>query len=341
MKTLHPTAQSASAVIMVRPTSFGFNKQTAQTNSFQHHLSLSQAELRARAEAEFAAIVAGLRQHDIHVTVFDDPDHAQRKPDAVFPNNWLSTWPDGRVFLYPMATESRRTERSFVALQALAANFRISQVTDLSDTEAYGAYLESTGVIIFDHQHKLAYGCISPRCDASLFISHALALGYQPVSFHAYDDTGVAIYHTNVMMGVASTTAVICSEAILDEGERTEVVEALRRSGRQVVEITQAQMASFCGNVLELQNAAGELFLAMSQSAFDAFTPQQRARLSHDKTLLPFDISTIETVGGGSVRCMLGEVFLPHRHTDSFLTAPSVYEAGKPASHRAGRIHSS
>ena len=299
--------------MMVRPTSFGFNEQTARTNTFQTKLTMSQATLRQKAEQEFEAMVATLRDHGIHATVFEDPDCSHAKPDAVFPNNWLSTWANGHVFLYPMATESRRAERNFSALQILSQNFKITQVTDLSETEKYGAYLESTGAMIFDHQNKIAYGCISPRCDASLFTSHALELGYTPVTFHAYDPADVAIYHTNVLMGVASTTAVICAEAISDDVERTTVLDALRSTGHTVVEISQAQMAAFCGNVLELQNDKGELFLVMSQTAYDAFTPEQRTILGQDKTLLPFDIATIETVGGGSVRCMLGEVFLP-RH---------------------------
>jgi hypothetical protein len=301
--------------MMVRPTSFGFNQQTAKTNNFQRKPTVSASTLRRQAAAEFEAMVTALRSHGIHATIFEDPDCSQRKPDAVFPNNWLSTWTNGHVFLYPMATASRRVERSFSALQALSQEFKITHVTDLSETEHYGAYLESTGVMIFDHQNKIVYGCISPRCDASLFASHALQLGYTPVMFHAYDLAGVAIYHTNVLMGIASTTAVICTEAIADQVERSAVIQSLEGSGHKVVDITQAQMASFCGNVLELQNDHGELFLAMSQTAYDAFTPAQRTILSQDKTLLPFDIHTIETVGGGSVRCMLGEVFLPRQQS--------------------------
>lgn len=299
--------------MMVRPTSFGFNEQTAQTNTFQTKLAVSETTLRQKAAEEFEAMVIALRSHGIRTAVFEDPDCTQAKPDAVFPNNWLSTWTNGHVFLYPMATASRRVERSFSALQTLSQDFKITQVTDLSETEQYGAFLESTGVMIFDHQNKIVYGCVSPRCDASLFTSHALELGYTPVAFHAYDQAGVAIYHTNVLMGVASTTAVVCAEAITDTRERAAVLAALRRTGHQVVTITQAQMAAFCGNVLELQNDEGELFLAMSRTAYQAFSRRQRAVLSQDKTLLPFDISTIETVGGGSVRCMLGEIFLP-RH---------------------------
>lgn len=304
--------QSTSAVLMVRPTSFGFNEQTATTNTFQNNVDLSADEIHDRANHEFTSMVEKLRDSGIHVTVFEDTD-TLRKPDAVFPNNWFSAWNDGYVYLYPMATESRRIERSYIALQQLAKDFKITQVSDISSTEEYGFALESTGVMIFDHINKLVYGCISPRCDASLFTEHAIELGYKPVTFHAFGQDGTAVYHTNVLMGIQSETAVICAEAITDETERSRVINSLKDTGHEVIEITQAQMSAFCGNVLELQNSNGECFLAMSQTAHDNFTPEQRAVLSKDKSLLAFSIPTIETIGGGSVRCMLGENFLPKK----------------------------
>ena len=305
--------QAASAVLMVRPISFGFNEQTATTNTFQNHPNVSPKELHTRANQEFDTMVNKLRNHDVHVTVFEDASK-QRKPDAVFPNNWFSAWPDGKIFLYPMATESRRTERSLAALDDLAENFVIKQIVDTSEAERYGLALESTGVMIFDHINKIAYGCVSPRCDTGLFVRHASELGYKPILFHSYSTDGTAVYHTNVMMGIQSTTAVICAESITDETERTLVLNTLQETGHEVVQITQAQMLAFCGNVLELRNNEGERFLALSQTAFDSFTNEQKTILHKDKTLLPFNISAIETVGGGSVRCMLGEVFLPRRY---------------------------
>lgn len=297
---------------MVRPISFGFNEQTAITNTFQNRPDVNSEQLHDRANQEFDTMVGKLRDHGVHVTVFEDTDE-QSKPDAVFPNNWFSAWPNGKVFLYPMATESRRVERSYKALDDLAKDFVIKQVADTSEVEGYNLALESTGVMIFDHINKIVYGCISPRCDAGLFAAHASDLGYRPVLFHSYGADGTAVYHTNVMMGVQGTTAVICAESITDEAERSLVLNTLRETGHEVVEITQAQMATFCGNVLELRNDSGELFLAMSQTAYDNFTDEQKAVLGKDKTLLPFDVSTIETVGGGSVRCMLGEVFLSRK----------------------------
>jgi len=298
------------AVMMVRPITFGFDEQTAATNTFQNETSLSQAEVRGRAVEEFDKAVAELRTHGIKVVVFEDQDR-KPKPNAVFPNNWLSMWPDGHIFWYPMATESRRVERSFAALTELAKDFDINEVTNLSAAEDSGVYLESTGVMIFDHEHKIVYGCISPRCDEQLLNMHAATLGYKPIVFHAYNTDSIAIYHTNVLMGVQTTTAVVCADTIFDPAERKQVLSSLQETGHDVVLITQEQMNAFCGNILELQNEQGELFLAMSQTAYDAFTEEQREILSRDKTLIPLSIPTIETIGGGSVRCMLAEVFLP------------------------------
>ena len=301
--------QSARAVLMVRPTSFGFDEQTAVSNAFQNKSDLTQSEIIARANNEFQQAVTTLSMHGIEVVVFED-DTTPAKPNAVFPNNWLSTWPDGRVFLYPMATKSRRTERSDAILSSLKTHFKVSDTIDLTDSERDQKYLESTGVIIFDHINKTAYACASVRCDETLFNDHVTALGYTPVLFHAYDEQGIPIYHTNVLMGVQTNTAVICLDAISNKDERRVVVESLTKTGREVINISHAQMNSFCGNVLELHNQSEECILAMSQTAYDNFTPEQRVRLSIDKTLVPIAVPTIEAIGGGSVRCMLAELFL-------------------------------
>lgn len=296
---------------MVDPSSFGFDEQTAKTNTFQHHLELAPKAITRKAQDEFRAYVDMLREHGITVHVFRDRMDPP-KPNGVFPNNWLTTWPDGKVFLYPMATPSRRVERSPIALLELADGFEVSEIIDLSTHEQDDEILESTGVMVFDHPNKVAYGCISPRCNEDLFRQHVASLGYKPVTFHAYAD-GAAIYHTNVLMGVQSKTAVICTQAIIDETERNEVTETLRLTGHEIVDISFAQMEHFCGNVLEVKNDQNELFLIMSQAAYDAFTLGQRATLSQDKTILPAAIPTIETIGGGSARCMLAEVFLPKK----------------------------
>lgn len=300
--------QSAQSVLMVSPASFGFDSQTAVSNKFQVMLSADPSDVTSRAMREFRTAVTTLRRAGINVIVHDGNPNDD-KPNAVFPNNWISMWPNGRVYTYPMATASRRIERDRNVLDQLADKFAIKQTIDLSGSESDERYLESTGVIIFDHLNKVAYGCISQRCDQGLFVSHVESLGYRPIAFHAYDQNGAPIYHTNVMMGIQSTTAVICSEAIADDAERQLVLESLRQN-HTVIEISLTQMNSFCGNVLELQNRYGDKFLAMSRSAYQGFTGEQRRQLAADKKLLPIDIPTIEAVGGGSVRCMLAEIFL-------------------------------
>jgi hypothetical protein len=322
MNTTHP----ARAVLMVRPTTFGFDKQTAESNAFQNMPTISDAEIRQKAGEEFRRAVDMLSNNGIEVVVFED-NTTPPKPNAVFPNNWFSTWPDGRIYLYPMATESRRIERSEAAIAALKKHFEVSDVIDITASENDGRFLESTGVMIFDHKNKIAYGCVSIRCDAELFTTHARALGYTPAVFHAYDENGIAIYHTNVLMGVQTSTAVVCLDAISDMAERKNFVHSLETTGHTIVDISYAQMEAFCGNVLELENPRGEKFLAMSQTAYDNFTPDQRHILARDKTLLPLAIPTIESIGGGSVRCMLGEIFLTQMFLTPILPAHETMEA--------------
>jgi len=297
---------------MVVPTTFGFDEQTAQTNVFQHRLNAQSAAVQQAALHEFNDYVELLRAHDITVLTFEDLGDIP-KPNAVFPNNWISTWPDGTVYLYPMATESRRVERSQTAIDLLKERYAIEDVVDLSAREQDGAILESTGVMVFDHESKTAYACISPRCDRDLFIAHSRQLGYTPVAFHATDHKGTPIYHTNVMLGIQARTAVICSESIANDTERRNVLQVLADSGHEIIDINFAQMEHFCGNVLSVQNRHGESFVILSQSAYDAFSEAQRNTLAKSGTLLPVNIPTIETVGGGSARCMLAEIFLPVR----------------------------
>lgn len=320
--------QSTNTVLMVRPTSFGFDEQTAVSNAFQHKPTLAQQEVVRRADAEFRQLVDTLGSHGVTVMVFED-DVVPPKPNAVFPNNWLSTWPDGRVYLYPMATKSRRLERSPRLLTSLAEQFAVKQVIDLTGSEKDEAFLESTGVMIFDHVNKIVYGCLSVRCDEALFRKHAADLGYQPVVVRAYDKEGALIYHTNLLMGVQTSTAVVCLEAIADRDERELIRSTLERTGHEVIAITLDQLSAYCGNVLEVQNAAGERFLALSQGAYDAFTPAQRTVLAKDKALLPVAVPTIENIGGGSVRCMLAELFLQPKTAMPAASSRTVTESSQ------------
>ncbi|GAB3298160.1 arginine deiminase-related protein [Hymenobacter humi] len=303
--------QSASTVFMVRPARFSFNEETAVSNHFQQAIAgLQEAQVQARAFAEFDAAVASLRAHGVQVLVFDDTA-APAKPDAVFPNNWVSLHADGTAILYPLCAPNRRPERRRDIVAAFQAQFNVTEVLDLSAHEQEGRFLEGTGSIIFDHEHCVAYAGLSPRTDAGLLAEVAARLGYQPVAFRAQDAAGHAIYHTNVMMCVGAGFAVVSLESIADAAEQAAVVASLTATGHEIVDISLAQVAHFCGNMLTLQPTTGRELLVMSQSACTALTAAQKHTLERYCELLPLAITTIETIGGGSARCMLAEVFLP------------------------------
>ncbi len=299
----------ANTVLMVRPASFGFNTETAVSNHFQRQLTA--ADVTAQVLAEFDAAVATLRGHGVQVQVFDDaPEPA--KPDAVFPNNWFSTHADGRLLLYPMCAPNRRAERQPELVAALTREFEVREVVDLSGTEQENRFLEGTGSIVFDHAHRVAYAGLSPRTDSALFEQVAQQLGYRPVAFRATDARGQEIYHTNVMMCVGPGVAVVCLHNIADAAERAAVVASLTATGHEIVDISQEQVGRFAGNMLALEPAAGgRPLLVLSQQAHDALTPAQRHTLERYAAMVPLAIPTIETVGGGSARCMLAEIFLP------------------------------
>ncbi|MBF9235789.1 amidinotransferase [Hymenobacter sp. BT683] len=299
----------ATTVLLVRPASFGFNAETAVSNRYQQQLT--ETGLTAQVLAEFDAAVAALRGRGVRVRVFDDaPEPA--KPDAVFPNNWFTTHADGRLLLYPMCAPNRRAERQPELVASLAREFAVREVIDLSGTEQEERFLEGTGSIIFDHAHRVAYAGLSPRTDAALFEQVAQRLGYRPVAFRATDAQGQEIYHTNVMMCVGPGFAVICLDSIADAAERAAVVASLTATGHEIVTISQAQVGQFVGNMLALApEAGGRPLLVMSRQAHDALNPTQRQALERYAELLPLAIPTIETVGGGSARCMLAEIFLP------------------------------
>jgi hypothetical protein len=299
----------ANTVLLVRPASFGFNAETAVSNHYQQQLDGT--SLKTLVLAEFDAAVATLRGRGVRVRVFEDAPEPV-KPDAVFPNNWFSTHADGRLLLYPMCAPNRRTERRPELVEMLAREFAVREVVDLSGTEADNRFLEGTGSIIFDHAHRVAYAGLSPRTDAALFEQVAQRLGYWPVTFRAVDARGQEIYHTNVMMCVGPGFAVICLESIADAAERAVVVNSLTTTGHEIVAISQAQVGRFAGNMLALApEAGGQPLLILSQQAYDALTAAQREALARYAELVPLAIPTIETVGGGSARCMLAEIFLP------------------------------
>jgi hypothetical protein len=264
---------------------------------------------------EFTALVDLLRANDIDVFVPEVGHIAPARPNAVFPNNWLSTWPTGEVYLYPMATDSRRTERDPGVIAQLEERFVIDKIIDLSTQESLDVFLESTGVMVFDHLNGLVYACPSVRCHTSLFRSHAQVLGYEAVIFDATDRAGNAMYHTNVMLAIQSTTAIVCEAAIAPE-HRASTLHRLKTSGRAVVNISFDQLDAFAANALEVRNRSGKSFLVMSQGALDCLDEAQRCILEADNEVLASPLDTIESVGGGSARCMLAEIFLPLRSTN-------------------------
>lgn len=298
---------------MIRPARFGTNSETAESNRFQRERA-DDGEVMQAARAEFDVAMKTLRDAGIRVEVFDDTPEP-RKPDAVFPNNWVSFHADGTVCLYPMQAQNRRRERRMDILQALERerNYRVSQVDDWSDTEAAGRYLEGTGSLVLDRENHIAYACLSARTDEALVHAWCERYGYEPVLFHAVDSMGAAIYHTNVMMCIGDRFAVVCLETIADPDEREVVSLRLRATGHQIVPISIEQMGQFAGNMLLLRNGQGERILAMSARAEQSLNPQQRTSLQQYARIVSSPLDNIEDCAGGSMRCMIAELFLPQR----------------------------
>jgi len=298
---------------MVRPASFGWNPQTQASNRFQRDEPGLASDANQRARAEFDALVLQLRGAGVEVTVAADTA-TPVCPDAIFPNNWVSLHADGTVVLYPMLARNRRLERRLEFIASLAAERRrtVVRLLDLTQHESHGRYLEGTGSIVFDHAQRIAYACLSPRTHQDPLSELCDELGYQPCTFTATDAAGVPIYHTNVMLAVGSRCSVVAIGAV-DLRDRERVLSSLAASGRHVEIIDATQMAGFAGNVLELRTAGAGSVLAMSATAHASFGPAALERLAaHVDRIVAAPIPTIETLGGGSVRCMLAEVFLPH-----------------------------
>lgn len=302
--------QIAPAVLMIRPVRFFANPETRASNAFQRDdLALAVAAQQARAAAEFEGLAAALRAAGVAVHAFDDtPEPAT--PDAIFPNNWVSFHADGRVVLYPMLAPNRRAERRPELLAALRGAYAVAEVVDLTHHEAAGRFLEGTGSLVLDRPGRVAYACRSPRTHEAVLAEFAARLGYAVVAFDAFGPDAAPIYHTNVLMAVGEGFAVIGAEAIPAE-QRGEVLTRLAASGREVVALTPAQLGAFAGNMLALRAADGGQVLAMSARAEACLTPDQRAVLARHARVVAAPVPTIEDCAGGSVRCMLAEVFLP------------------------------
>jgi hypothetical protein len=296
---------------MVRPASFGWNPQTATSNRFQASTP-GTGDLQPRALEEFDALAAALAAAGVEVHVFEDQVEPCC-PDAIFPNNWVSMHADGTVVLYPMLAPNRRLERRRELVSGLEARggFRSRRVLDLSFHELAGHFLEGTGSVVFDHVARIAYACRSLRSDVSVLRELCEELGYEPCAFDAAGSDGTPVYHTNVMLSVGNRYALLADEA-LPARDRGAILERLAATGRRVVTIRLDQMSSFAGNVLELRSRGGRSVLAISERGLRSLAPDQRASLADCvDEFVAVPVPTIEDAGGGSVRCMIAEVFLP------------------------------
>lgn len=303
------TQQSTSHILMIRPVNFAFNDETAGSNAFQKR-NTEKNEANEKAQWEFDGMVNILRENRVDVTVIDDTADPYT-PDSIFPNNWISFHHDGDIFLYPMQAENRRLERRRDIITQLEEVFEVKHITDLSGFEQESKFLEGTGSMVLDRVNKIAYACISPRTDRDVLTLFCEQAGYKEVSFHAYDEYHMPIYHTNVLMCIGSGFSVICLDSITDDGERNAVTSILKLTHKEIISISFEQMNNFAGNMLEVKNKEGETLIVMSQNAFNALDDEQKGTLEKFGKLVYADINTIETNGGGSARCMMAEVHLP------------------------------
>lgn len=306
--------QITDTVLMIEPVAFGFNQQTAVNNFFQQNDSLSAESVHERALEEFRNMVEKLRKFGINVIVIKDTNQPH-KPDSIFPNNWISFHSDGKVILYPMYAKNRRFERREDILDSIEQEgFIINEIIDYSKAEEENIFLEGTGSMVLDRSNQIAYAAISERTDEELFIEFCEDLEFSPIVFHSTqvkEDKRYPVYHTNVMMSVTEDFAIICKDSIQNIKERKLVLDFLHTTKKEVISISEEQMNLFLGNSLQLENDKKDKFLVMSNTAYQSLDAGQINVINKYTQILVFNIPTIEKYGGGSVRCMLAEIFLP------------------------------
>lgn len=308
-------SQTTNSILMIRPVAFRMNEQTAVNNYYQKVLDgLSQETVNAKAQQEFDAFVQKLRMVGVNVIVVDDTLNPNT-PDSIFPNNWISFHESGDVVLYPMFAENRRAERREDLLDVLEAHgFVINEIMDYTSAEEDSFFLEGTGSIVLDRENGKAYCALSARADEELFIEFCEDFEYSPVIFEAFQPVNgerKLIYHTNVMMCIGDTFAVICADCIDDKKERKMVLDSLKGDEKEIILITEQQVNSFAGNMLEVKGADDRRYLVMSSAAHQSLTKKQIAQIEEHVTILSSSLDTIESCGGGSARCMMAEIFLP------------------------------
>lgn len=303
--------QITDTILMIKPASFGFNEETAGNNHFQNASGKENyQEIQKEALVEFESMVGILEANGIRVVVIEDT-LSPKKPDAIFPNNWFSTHQNGTIIQYPMFAENRRKERREDILKGLETEFGFKKTYDFNYYEDDGQFLEGTGSMILDRVNRISYACLSLRTSVQILSKFAILMGYQAVHFAAKDQDGNDIYHTNVMMSVGQDIAIVCSDAIVEE-DRQRVLASLTKTGKTIIKISFDQMNKFAGNMLEAKNSLGQRFMVMSQTAHDSLKKDQIETISKFNQILSIPIGTIEKYGGGSVRCMMAEVFPPN-----------------------------
>ena len=302
--------QLSSNILMVRPANFGYNPETAANNAFQvNDKQLNIAARKAKAVEEFDAFVEKLTAAGINVIVFPDTE-MPLKTDAIFPNNWISFHEGGLIVTYPMYSPNRRLERRQDIIEQLAETYAYQNHVRLERWEQEAQYLESTGSLIFDRVHKIAYACLSERTHPELLEEYCQFMDFQKVVFTSVDKTGLPIYHTNVMMAMGTSFVVICMESIENEEERATLKQLFKQTQKEIIPITFEQLYAFAGNMLQVKNKKGDTFLVMSSQAYHSLSAAQIQQVETHTQILHSDLTTIETYGGGSARCMMAEVFL-------------------------------
>ncbi|MEB3040353.1 citrulline utilization hydrolase CtlX [Capnocytophaga gingivalis] len=306
--------QITDTVLMIRPVRFRTNEETIVNNYFQKGINITQEEINRKAQQEFDTLVQKLREVGVHVIQVEDI-YEQDTPDSIFPNNWISFHNNGDVAIYPMFAENRRRERREDILDIVEeAGFEIENVFDYTEAENEGIFLEGTGAMVLDRIHRKAYCALSPRASEELFIEFCEDFEYTPVIFRAFQKTDgelKPIYHTNVMMALGRTFAIVCLDTIEDKNERKNILNHLKEDKKEIITISREQVDYYAGNMLEVKGKEHS-YLVMSQTAYESLTPQQIEAIERHTQILYSDLSTIEICGGGSARCMLAEVFLPH-----------------------------
>ena len=306
--------QITNTLLMIRPVAYRMNEQTAVNNYFQQNMSLSNHEINEKAQKEFDDFVTKLREIGVQVIVEDDV-LALETPDSIFPNNWVSFHENGDVGLYPMFAENRRRERrEEILIRLEKEGFRIESLIDYTTAEEEGLFLEGTGSLILDRVHQKAYCALSPRADEDLVIEFCEDFEFTPVIFNAIQTVNgerLPIYHTNVLMALGEDIAIVCLNSIDSKSEKKMVIQNLKGDGKEIVKISESQMQQFAGNMLQVKGANDQKYMVMSSAAYGSLSPDQIAIIEKHSPIIHSDLTTIETCGGGSARCMMAEVFLP------------------------------